>query len=112
MTLRMSQVYGNGMNDWLELSGVRGVNDWMELSGLGGQAEDLAEIQAEKAQVQAEIARLKGGGAPVAGGFRPAPLRAPAPLSPARPVWPRVVGGVVVLGLGAFLLSRVMRRRR
>jgi len=105
MTLQMSQI-GCGMNDWMELSG---------LGGLGmSEAAEVAEIRAKKAQVQAEIARLKGGGVPAAGGFRPQGSSLPVgrPVSAAPAAWPRVVGGVAVLGLGVYLVNRMMKKKR
>ncbi len=108
MTLQMSQLgCGIGhMNDWMELSGLRGLGQ--------SEAEEVAKIQAEKAAIQAEIARLKGGGAPTPGGFQVARAtqRQMAPPPPPRPAWPRVVGGLAVLGLGAYLVSRIAKRRR
>ena len=110
MTLQMSQAP----------AALYGVSDWMELSGLRGlgqtEAEEVAKLRAQKAEVQAEIARLKSGGPPTPGGFqavvaasqRRTALPPPSPPS----MWPRVVGGLAVLGLGAYVVSRVMKRRR
>lgn len=87
--------------------------DWMELSGMGGlgqtEAEAVTKIQAEKAAVLAEIARLKSGGTPAAGGYAAvaaASQRRTAPPPPPPPMWPKIVGGLAVLGAGAFLWKR------
>ena len=145
MTISMEQtpaLWASGISDWMELSGLgrrrrrrrrrerpdqrfsdRHCPTWQPpagVSGLGffgqGGADEIAEIQAQKAKVQAEIARLKGGGPPVQGGYqgyrakRKAMPAAPPPPPP--PMWPRVIGGLALIVGGAYVVNRVMKRKR
>jgi len=128
------------MGDWMELSGLgarrhkRGFGwqwgsqrPWAHrqprvapgsIMGLGAvsEEEELAQVQARRAEVQAEIARLKAGGSPAPGGYvaTGAAFAAPTPmpLSPPAPTWPKIVAGVAVVGVGAVLLSKVLKGRR
>ena len=105
---------------WLSMSQVKPadiIHPSRHHQSFGGLGQgELERVRAERADVQREIARLHAGGQPVRGGYQPAAVsrdrqaQAVAVAVQARQRRRYVSYGL--LGLGAFALYALTRRRR